>query len=332
MLKSTFGVDFTNYKQTTINRRVSRRMVLRQIETLEDYVKYLRNNPGELQNLFNDLLIDVTKFFREPETFDILKEDVFRVILSDKSYKEPVKIWVPGCSTGEEVYSIAISLQEYLEDKRINIPVQIFGTDISQENIDRARSGMYSENITTDVSEERLIRFFHKTEEKYQINKSIRDNCIFAKQDMTKDPPFSNLDIISCRNVMIYFEPILKRKLISTFHYALKPTGFLILGSSEAIGSFTELFAPLNKKGNIYSKKKALSKVTFSTEALTFRPKIESAKKSEENILISLQRETNRIVTNKYVPAGVSSATIWKSSSSKGTQLLISRTSPAKQA
>jgi two-component system CheB/CheR fusion protein len=262
ILRLQYGVDFSAYKESTVNRRLSRRMVINQIDEMENYVKMLRTNKTEMESLFFDLLIGVTSFFREPKAFDLLNKEVFPILLEDKTRQFTVRIWVPGCSTGEEVYSIAICLREYLERKGTIVNVQIFGTDVSDKNIEKARAGLYPETIADDVSEERLKQFFAKSNGHYQINKSIRDMCIFAKQDLTRDPPFSNLDIVSCRNVLIYFKPQIQRRIIPLFHFALKPGGFLLLGKSESIGGFNELFAPMNK-GIVYTKRSAASKVNF---------------------------------------------------------------------
>ena len=207
ILRLAYGVDFSSYKESTVNRRLSRRMVINQVDKMDNYVKLLRTSKAEAEALFTDLLIGVTSFFREPEAFDLLNKEVFPAILEDKTSKSTIRVWVPGCSSGEEVYSLAICLREYLEKTGASVNAQIFGTDVSEKNVERARVGVYPETIVDNVSEERLRHFFAKTNHQYQINKSIRDMCIFAKQDLTRDPPFSNLDIVSCRNVLIYFKP-----------------------------------------------------------------------------------------------------------------------------
>jgi two-component system, chemotaxis family, CheB/CheR fusion protein len=219
MLKSSFGVDFTHYKETTVNRRITRRMVVNKTENMEKYLDYLRTNPNELQTLFDDLLIGVTNFFREPNTFIALKEKVFPELVQKKSPIESLRIWVPGCSTGEEAYSIAIAIHEYLEEKAISdIHVQVFGTDANEKNIEKARQGMYPKNIEEHVSENRLRKFFTSFNGDYKIAKPIRDTCIFAKRDITTDPPFSNIDLIMCRNVLIYFDSYLHDRVLPIFH------------------------------------------------------------------------------------------------------------------
>ena len=306
ILRLAYDVDFSSYKESTVNRRLYRRMVINQIDKMDDYVKLLRTNRAEVEALFTDLLIGVTRFFREPETFDLLTKEVFPVILEDKTRKFTVRVWVPGCSTGEEVYSLAICLREYLEKTGTNVNVQIFGTDVSEKNVEKARAGIYPETIADDVSEERLKRFFSRSNNQYQINKSIRDMCIFAKQDLTRDPPFSNLDIVSCRNVLIYFKQQIQRKIIPLFHYALKPGGFLLLGKSESIGGFNELFSPLNK-GIAYTKRPAPSRATFGMVLTEPYAQKDFVKKGiiEKSPLITLESESERILINRYAPPGV---------------------------
>lgn len=258
LLCAATGVDFSYYKRTTIMRRIERRMALRRIERPEDFINYLKEDQAELEALYQDILIKVTGFFRDPQTFAALKSIAFPAIMRNRLSKEPIRIWVPGCSTGEEVYSIAMCLLEFLVSIAMtNVQVQIFATDINEAAIEKARAGVYIENITADVSPKRLRCFFTKVDQGYQINKTIRDMCIFTKQDVTKNPPFSGLNLISCRNVLIYMEVALQRKVMSVFHYSLKPTGFLMLGGSETIGAFSDLFILVDKRYRIYSKKSA---------------------------------------------------------------------------
>ena len=215
-------------------------MVINHIDNITTYAEYLGTHPAELQALFDDMLIGVTNFFREPNTFLILKETLFPEILKRRGSKEAIRIWIPGCSTGEEAYSFAIALQEFLEETGAgDVQVQIFGTDVNEKNVDKARQGIYPKSIEADVSEERLNRFFTSFNGSYQIAKFIRDKCVFAKQDLTADPPFSNLDLISCRNMLIYFDSQLQERIVPILHYAFKPNGFLILGESESIAKFT---------------------------------------------------------------------------------------------
>jgi two-component system CheB/CheR fusion protein len=241
-LRTVCGVDFSHYKRSTIERRITRRMAVHQIEGLASYVNLLQENPSEVQALFRDLLIRVTHFFRDPETFQALGEIIFPKLLGGKTPKDPLRIWVPGCASGEEVYSIAICLREYLADQASNRSIQIFGTDLNEAAIEHARAGYYLDNISTDVSTERVRQFFVKADDHYQITKSIRDLCIFAKHDLIRDPPFSRLDLISCRNVLIYLDQALHRRVLSLFHYALNPHSFLVLGPSETVGQKRRVF------------------------------------------------------------------------------------------
>jgi two-component system CheB/CheR fusion protein len=311
LLRASYGVDFTYYKQTTLKRRVIRRMVLHRIESLDNYIKYLQSSPAEIDLLYQDILITVTNFFREPETFDALKEKIFPSLTRGRTAEAPVRIWVPGCSTGEEAYSIAICWLEFLKDTASNIPIQIFATDISDRAIEKARAGIYPENISSDVSPERLRRFFVKTEGGYQISRTIRDMCVFARQNVTKDPPFSRLDLISCRNVLIYLGPLLQKKVIPIFHYALNPSGYLMLGNSETIGTFSDLFGLVDKKHKIYSRKSVSARPTVDFVTRDYgMEKAETGRqavRTGESLWSSfdLQKEADRIILNRYAPAGV---------------------------
>ena len=255
LLKSNFNVDFSHYKETVVNRRVSRRMVINHIDKMAQYVEYLQAHPNEVEALYHDMLIGVTSFFREPEAFVILKKTVFPELVKNRSSKDPIRIWVPGCSTGEEVYSFAIAIQEYLEENSLSFNVQIFGTDVNEKNIATARQGIYNKTIEADVNESQLKRFFTQSNGNYQVTKVVRDLCVFAKQDITADPPFSNMDLISCRNMLIYFDEHLHGRVVPILHYSLKLGGFLVLGTSESTGKFSTLFEPVTKRGIVYRKK-----------------------------------------------------------------------------
>jgi two-component system CheB/CheR fusion protein len=239
LLRTKRAVDFTYYKQTTIRRRILRRMALLKIEKLREYQHYLLGNKSEQDALFNDLLIPVTAFFRDPATFDLLCEKVFPKLFKNKPAAEPIRIWSAGCATGEEAYSLAICLHEYFGDEIHSRRIQIFASDISEAVIAKARSGFYKKKDMAGVSEERVKKFFTKTDGSYQVNKAVRQMCVFACQNFLKDPPFAKMDLISCRNVLIYLEPYLQKKTLSTFHYALNPGGFLFLGKSETIGQLS---------------------------------------------------------------------------------------------
>jgi two-component system, chemotaxis family, CheB/CheR fusion protein len=266
LLRRHTGVDFTHYRQTTILRRIQRRMLVHKIDGLSDYVRHLQTSSVEIKALYQDMLINVTSFFRNPKVFDELKTDVFPQIVKRHASEQSIRVWVPGCASGEEAYSLAMVLLEYLGEKSSLIPIQIFGTDVSETSVARARSGVYPENIQGDVSPERLRRFFTKVEGGYRISKAIRDICIFAQHNLLSDPPFSQMDLISCRNLLIYLEPVLQNKVISLFHYAVRPEGFLLLGSSEGVGSVTSLFSLQNRAFRIFTKKATAGRqvVTFS--------------------------------------------------------------------
>ncbi len=307
MLKFNCNVDFSHFKETVVNRRITRRMVINHIKRTANYVEFLRTHPSELEALYNDMLIGVTGFFREPETFAALKEKVLPEIVKNRSPKEPIRIWIPGCSTGEEAYSFAMAIQEYIEENDLtNIQIQIFGTDVNEKNIEKARKGSYPKTIETDVPEKQLKHFFKSFNGNYLIAKNIRDMCVFAKQDITADPPFSNMDIISCRNMLIYFDAYLHEKVVPTLHYALKPSGFLVLGQSESIGKFTNLFEPL-KKTSIYSKKKAQPVITFGLQASSrYQQKMKEVKSGEKkDALAILKDEVDRLLVTEYVPAAL---------------------------
>ena len=276
LLRRITGVDFTHYRKTTILRRIQRRMLVHKIERLNDYVKYLQTNPTEMNALYQDMLINVTSFFRNPKMFDALKSLVFPQLMKQRGADGNLRIWTPGCASGEETYSVTIALLEFLGDKANHISIQIFGTDISETSITKARAGVYPENIQTDVSPERPRRFFIKSDSGYRISKSIRDMCIFAQHNLLSDPPFSQMDLICCRNLLIYLEPILQNKISSLFHYAIRGSGFLVLGTSEGVGSSTNLFSTEDRALKIFSRKATVSRqlVTFSLNQLPERSDI----------------------------------------------------------
>src|ERR1700694_3528616 len=226
------GIDFSLYREKTVQRRILRRLALRNITSLEEYAAQLKADAGERNALQRTVLMCVTNFSRDPESFEALKKLVFPAILQDRPAGLAIRIWVPGCATGEEAYSIAISLQEYVKESGNAFPVQIFASDISEAAIEKARSGRYPDNIETDVSPERLTRYFTKVEGGYRIGKLLREMGVFSRHKLIDDPPFSKLDLISCRNVLIYLGAV-QKDIIPMFHYALKDHGFLMLGRSE---------------------------------------------------------------------------------------------------
>jgi two-component system CheB/CheR fusion protein len=306
LLRTFSGNDFTHYKHSTVRRRIQRRMVLNGHEKLSDYVTQLQENPTEVRLLADDLLICVTAFFREPDAFEALARTVFPTILENRSPENPVRVWIAGCATGEETYSIAICLAEVLEASGANVPVQIFATDISEAALDKARAGRYSPSVVAEVSPERLKRFFKKVDGEYQIDKSIREICIFAKQNVVKDPPFRNLDLISCCNVLIYLGPVLQRKALSIFHYALKQDGFLLLGQSESVGALPNSFMSADGMVRLYTKK--FSAATIDVHGGSESPALkESAELTPENIRqqFDVQKVAERMLMTHYVPAGV---------------------------
>ncbi|MBW4605981.1 MAG: PAS domain-containing protein [Hassallia sp. WJT32-NPBG1] len=299
-------VEFTDYKHTILKRQIMRRMALHRLERLEDYIIYLQGNSTEVEALFHDLLIHVTSFFRDPEVFEALKNYVFPNLIEKKALGEPIRIWVAGCSTGEEVYSIAICLLEFLGTQQMPT-IQIFGTDISEPAIEKARLGIYIPSLVTDISPERLQRFFVKVEGGYQVSKAVRQMCVFAKQNLIADPSFSHLDLISCRNVLIYFKPLLQKKVIRLFNYSLKLTGFLLLGTSESIIDCSDLFRLVDKKQRIYSPhlRGSQFKTDFTDNYFEQRINGDNRNKVAGQRLDLLSRQADRIVCNKYSPAGV---------------------------
>jgi len=262
------AVDFTFYKQATLRRRMERRIASRKLKSLDAYAQYLQAHPAEVKALFNDILINVTGFFRDPAAFDGLRKKFIPQLLRAEKTGVPIRIWVPACSTGEEVFSLAIILMEAMERKKIVRPVQIFGTDINDTVLDKARAGVYPDSIRRQVSPERLNRFFEPVAGGFRVRKNIRGLCTFARHNFTADPPFSNLDLISCHNVLIYLNPQLQSRVMPLFHFALRAHGLLMLGSSETTGNFSHLFAVGDKRIKVYSKKpvaiRKLPEVGFS--------------------------------------------------------------------
>jgi two-component system CheB/CheR fusion protein len=308
LLRSSFGVDFSAYRDTTIKRRMMRRMVLHTHNNLVAYARHLKEDRAELDALYQDILINVTGFFREPETFEALKQSVFPEILDGKSANTPIRVWAPGCSTGQEAYSLAMVLLEFLEDKAVKPAIQIFATDLGDTiSLQKAREGIYPENIEAEVSPERLRRFFTKEDSKYRVSKAIRDLCVFARQNVAADPPFSRVDLISCRNLLIYLAPSLQKRVIPTFHYALNPVGFLALGAAETVGSFTDLFRVVDQKHRIYAKKATAARQYphFSSERYQVAAGAGRGPAPTDTSPADWQREADRIALGWYAPPGV---------------------------
>ena len=307
-LQKTMGVDFTHYKSSTLQRRIARRMALNKLEKVGDYTEFLRTHPAELDALFQDILINVTSFFRDPETFDLLKSSVLPRIVADRSASDAVRMWVVGCSTGEEAYSLAIVFAEFLEQQGRAWPVQIFATDLNGAAVERARSGVYPKSIAERVSAERLRRYFYELDGTYRVAKEIRDMCVFAKHNVLGDPPFSRMDLISCRNLLIYLEPVLQQHLIPTLHYALKPAGLLVLGGSESTGAFAEQFEPVDAKHRIYEKRPSAVRLPapLLPRSLIDRPLPDDAAAARElRRTEGAPREAERILLERYTPPGV---------------------------
>lgn len=309
LLRNKTGVDFSLYKPNTINRRITRRTVLSKEKNLETYLRHLKSDPIELEALYQDLLIGVTGFFRNPEAFEVLKRKVFPKILKNRSSNDTTRVWVLGCSTGQEAYSMAMAYLEFAGKAKSNLTLQIFATDLNDGLLEKARAGLYAKDLVQDLSPERLRRFFVQEDGGYRISKSIREMCVFARQNLITDPPFSRLDLISCRNLMIYLEPSLQRKIIPTFHYALKPNGFLFLGASETVGANTDLFATVDNKHKVYSKKPATrpSNVQLLSRQMashTPPPRLQPIG-SRDGFELEAQKEADRITLSRYAPAGV---------------------------
>jgi two-component system CheB/CheR fusion protein len=319
LLRNHAGVDFSLYKSNTIQRRIVRRMILSKRNTLQEYARFLRGNAKELDALYADVLISVTSFFRNPDSFEVLRRKVWPDLLKQRS-DEPIRIWVLGCSTGQEAYSLAMGFAEAADKAPRMRALQIFATDLNDALLDKARHGLYAKSVAEDVSPERLRRFFVEEEGGYRVSKALREKVVFARQNVISDPPFSRMDLISCRNLLIYFEPDLQRRVLPVFHYALKPGGFLYLGASESVGGFTDLFEVVDKKHKIYSKKPA------QTPAFQLAAQKEAGKPPGERAMaartpadrshaedmaggfhgeVTAQREADRIAVNQFAPPAV---------------------------
>ncbi len=307
LLKGATKVDFSHYKPTTMRRRIGRRMMVLRMDSLVQYARHTEANPSELRELYRDLLISVTSFFRDPAMFAALQRHLREDLANKKESNRPIRVWVPGCATGEEVYSLAICVHELMEELGLQRQVQFFGTDISEAALDRARQGLYSETIAQDLTSDRLMRHFHKVDGKYQIAKSIRENCIFARHDVTRDPPFSNLDLISCRNLLIYLDLPLQRRVTPIFHYALDQNGLLMLGTAETVGSAEDLFASVDKQVQIYRRKDVPVRLPFAMK-LSAPPSELSVRELRPAPLRTgqeLHNKVDRLIQHKYSPDAV---------------------------
>ncbi len=312
LLRKVSGADFSQYKPNTIYRRAMRRAMILRLGSLGEYAKHLRGHPEEAEKLYDDVLIPVTSFFRDLETFEALKKQVYPAIVKDKGNKGTIRMWAPGCSTGEETYSLAMTLLEFLGNKAASFQAQIFGTDLNEKGIQKARTGLYRESIAEEISPERLRRFFVKEADGYRINKAVRDMCVFARQNLAYDPPFSQMNVVVCRNLLIYLGPDLQKKIIPILHYALKPSGFLVLGSSESISGFPNLFSTVDKKYKIYAKKSAVSRLhyNFSQTRYPAGSGADVANKASESQgaqerKLDVEAEADRFVLKHHAPVGV---------------------------
>jgi two-component system CheB/CheR fusion protein len=319
LLRNHSGVDFSLYKSSTIQRRIKRRMILSKHDTIDAYGRFLRGNAKELDALYADVLISVTSFFRNPDAFAMLQRDVWPALLKQRS-DAPVRVWVLGCSTGQEAYSLAMSFSEAADKAPQMRAFQVFATDLNDALLDRARQGLYAKSVAQDLSPERLRRFFVEEDAGYRVSKGLRERVVFARQNVISDPPFSRIDLISCRNLLIYLEPELQKRVFPVFHYALKPGGFLYLGASESIGAFTDLFEPLDKKHKIFAKRAAPT-TTFPFPAGNERGDGTTASTAGGNVRrtahkhkgpvdrlspeLSAVREADRLTVNQFAPPAV---------------------------
>ena len=306
ILRTKTGHDFSQYKKNTVLRRIQRRMAVTQIGSVDNYISYLQNNPAEVDTLFRELLIGVTNFFRDPKAFEAIREVIAKLFV-EKTSGGTVRAWVPACSTGEEAYSLAILLQEEAISLKQSFQVQVFATDIDPAAVEKARIGVYPENIAADISHERLKQFFTQEGSSYRIRKTIRDLVVFAKQDIIKDPPFSKVDLISCRNLLIYMEPELQKKIVPMFYYALNREGYLFLGSSETVGEYIDLFSMEDKKWKIYRRRSdAPARVVHYTPALIKETCVRQAvhpAPADREIRSDIRELAERALLDEYTPA-----------------------------
>ena len=311
VLRHRTGHDFSNHKDSTLQRRLERRMSLNETRTIEEYVTFLREHQPEAQALFRELLIGVTHFFRDSEAFAVLKEQVLPGLLNGLSEDEVFRVWVPGCSTGEEAISLAIVMREAIEEQKANVSLQIFATDLDERAIETARRSIYPSTIATDVSEDRLQRFFHKEGDHYRVRKEIRDIIIFSVQDLLSDPPFSRLHLLCCRNVLIYFKPEAQKRLLPLFHYTLNNDGVLLLGSSESIGRHTNLFEVIDQKNKVFRRRDVPASTRGTVEFPTGVSPLERERRgerqeqSQSKTSESVARLLEHFLLDRYAPTAV---------------------------
>lgn len=305
LIRDNTGNDFSNYKLTTIRRRIERRMAVHQIDSIDHYVNYLQQRPAEIETLYKDMLITVTNFFRDKDAYKIIAEKVIPTILKNKLPESTIRIWVPGCATGEEAYSLAILFAEGMEIEKKHCNIQIFATDIDIEAIEYARLGVYPDSIAADVSPERLKRFFIKEENTYKVKKQIREMVVFAIQSLIKDPPFSKLDLVSCRNVLIYMNSVLQKKIIPLFHYTLNQNEFLFLGTSESVGEFTDLFSVVDSKWKVFQREGRVIEKGFAYQEIPFNIRSPELHKEEEKKMLSganIRELVEGVLLDSYSP------------------------------
>ena len=308
LIRSATGHDFSHYKHSTIERRIERRLAVHQIGSLPDYILYMQKNPDEIDILFKNLVIGVTSFFRDPQSYQVIEQQVLVKLIEAKHPEDTLRCWVVGCSTGEEVYSFAILISEAMEKLKKHINVQIFATDIDEAALDSARKGVYPASIATDISKERLSQFFVKEEGNYKVKKQIRDMVVFSIQSVIKDPPFSKLDIVSCRNLMIYLDATLQKKMIPLFHYTLNPEGALLLGTSESIGEFTDLFQAVDTKWKVFQRKQGLTGgIIDYTKGFAYERTAETGSDALQQMpaATDIQALTEKAILDGYAPSGV---------------------------
>jgi two-component system CheB/CheR fusion protein len=306
LVKKGTGHDFSQYKKSTINRRIERRMTVHQLDTKDQYMSYLAANPKEVQLLFKELMIDVTSFFRDPWAFDSLKEVLRETFFRPTSEKEHLRIWVTACSTGEEAYSIGIILRELMDETEEYPGVQIFGSDINEGAVSIARAGDYPLTIANDIDEKRLSRFFIKHESGYKVRKEVREMVIFTPHDVIRDPPFLHLDLITCRNLLIYFEPVLQRKVLETFSTALDPNGILFLGTSESVTGFDDRFVGVNQRGRIFQRRSYKQSPPARGIPVQPRPDRGTAPPDLRPVRMpSLNEKVEKVLLVEHTPAGL---------------------------
>ncbi len=309
LLRAKTGHDFSQYKKNTSYRRIERRMAIHQIPRIATYVRFLQENPQEVELLFKELLIGVTSFFRDPAAWEQLQGEAIPALLSARPAGGVIRAWSTGCSTGEEAYSLAMLFKETLEQLKAKerYTLQIFATDLDRDAIDKARQGFYPANISADVSLERLRRFFIREDNGYRVNKEIREIVTFANQNLIMDPPFTKLDILVCRNLLIYLEPELQKKLLPLFHYSLNPGGALFLGNAETVGNFTDLFSPLHSKSRLFRRRESVLRPETLVFPAMFAPTMPGAPKELKMPIpsVNLQSLVDQLLVRNYSPPAV---------------------------